>query len=445
MSTFLSSLLGLTAISSLAVASSMAVAAPRTPTEAEIRDDKAIVAYHEQGDAAYSKLRAAVDTGSTNPRVHLYLALIERERGRLDEAIEILGAGLEQPGRMERTLRIEMAVTLSWKGEVALAKEHYAQVLYDNPGDRVASIGHARMQSWQGHHAQARKELVPLVECQPDDPQARLVLAEVNAADLRHREARQGYRSVLVLDPDNEDAKRGLESLKSAPRARVVALGGYAYLPSIAHAGTAELEAVIDLRAAWSVTAGYASTLLRWSDPVVTNGEARMHIAHVGGIRNLLDRRLFLGLDYRVLATEMRHHHGLMADVTFLPIKSLALSGSIRPGLWSDRLVDVLGRLSIDGTIRERFTVGAQWFGYRDPGNDQSSHAIVGRLRAQIFPRWSALGWGGLFMLNGSAGAAVGGETTVTVLPKLDLIARYELLTGNFVRHSIQAGVGTRF
>ncbi|MEM9458359.1 MAG: tetratricopeptide repeat protein [Myxococcota bacterium] len=445
MSTFLSSLLGMTAVSSLAVASSMAIAAPRTPTEAEIRDDKAIIAYHEQGDAAYAKLRAAVETGSTNPRVHLYLALIERERGRLDEAIEILGAALEQPGRMERTLRIEMAVTLSWKGEVALAKEHYAQVLRDNPGDRVASIGHARMLSWQGHHAQARRELVPLVECQPDDPQARLVLAEVDAADLRRGEARRGYRSVLVLDPDNEDAKRGLKSLKSAPRARLNALGGYAYLPSIAHAGTAELEAVIDLRAAWSMTAGYASTLLRWSDPVVTNGEARMHIAHAGVVRNLLDRRLFLGLDYRVLATEMRHHHGLTAEVSFLPIKPLTLSGSIRPGLWSDRLTDVLGRLSIDGTIHKRFTLGAQWFGYRDPGNDQRSHAVVGRLRAQILSRWSALAWGGWFFLNQDNGAAVGAETTVTVLPRLDLIARYELLTGNFVRHSVQAGVGAKF
>ncbi len=429
------------ALAGAAFATASSARASTAETSLAQLEEQAILAFHSEGHEAKPKLRDVVARGSKNHRVHLYLGLAEREDGDLEQAAAVLRAGLQQSGDLERELRMELAVTLSWDGELAEAQEQYEALIVRDPGDRVARVGHARMLGWRGRLRQARAELTVLVEQDPDDLDARRTLAFVDAADLRLADARAGYEEVLARAPDDQEARNGLDGLAKVSRLRLEAFGGYANTESVHHAGVGDFGLAADLRASWTLLAGYSTSVTRFDDPVLNNSLAQQHSPRIGVVANLR-RRVYFGLHYRALFADGAHHHGLTTEITVRPLDALALSAAARPGVWNDGHFDVLGRLGIEANLGRRFSVGASWYGYADRARQRASHAVVARARLIVVPRWIVGGGGGWTFDLTNHGAVALAETEVKISDRLSLLARYELLSATFVRHT--AGFGAR-
>ena len=376
--------------------------------------------------------------------MHLYLALAEREQGHLGEAATVLLTGLEQPGELERELRLELAVTLSWDSKLEPAREQYATLIARDPTDQVARVGHARMLAWQGRLQQARTELTTLIEEDPDDLDARKTLAFTNAADMRLSDARSGYEAVLARDPDDTEARDGLERLSETSRIRLDAFGGYANIASLHHAGVGDLGLAIDLRASWTLLAGYATSVTRFDDPVLSGSLAQQHTPRIGVVANIR-RRIYMGLHYRALIAGRDHHHGVTGEVSVKVGRALSLGAAVRPGIWADGHFDVLGRVGAEANLGRKVSVGANWYGYGDAVRNQASHAVVGRVRVTVVPRWILGAGGGWIYDLTTHGAVAMGETEIVVSDRVSLLARYELLYGTFVRHTVGLGARVSF
>ncbi|MBV1860536.1 MAG: tetratricopeptide repeat protein, partial [Nannocystaceae bacterium] len=294
----------------LAVAASL-FAGPSLASAAETADDeRAILAYHDRGADARPVLAQVVADGSDNPRVHLYLALAERDRGELVRAIDILECALARPGDLERELRIELAVTASWQGDTQAAVSHYNDILVKWPGDAVAQVGRARMLSWQGRHAKSRAALKTVLDGDPGNLEAWSTLAANETADFRVKAARAAYAAMLELDADNEEAVRGLRSLDASQRLRVSAFGGYLNVGGDQHAGVGETDLAFDVRAFLTALAGYSASVYRFDDPTTTGHLSQQHVGRAGLVFNIR-RRVYLGSEYRLLAARDTSHHSV--------------------------------------------------------------------------------------------------------------------------------------
>ncbi len=420
---------------------SSAAGAPATPSP---REDAAIVAYHNDGVAAYDRLAAVVAEGSAHPRVLLYLALAKRERNELTAAIEVLREALESPADLERELRLELAVTLSFDGALLEAQTQYEAVLANTPADRVARTGRARMLAWRGRLGDARSAFEALLKEDGSDPQAWLGLAAVEAAAVRPRLARAAYQEVLALDEDNTEARRGLRQLEATPRAQVNIFGGYANVAQTHHAGMAELDATFELRSYATLVGGYASSVMRFDDPISADQFSQQHVARAGVVFNIR-RRVYLIPQYQGLVTNDEHHHGLSLGLAVVANEHLTLSAAARPGVWSDGHLDLLGRVSAEGQIGKRLRPSAHVYVYRDPTRQLSSQAVVGKLSVDLVRRVTITGGGG-WQFDGVHHGQIGlGQLDVWATARIGFFARYEISTGAYTRHAAGAGLRLRW
>lgn len=420
-------------------------AGPGVASAAETPDDeRAILAYHDQGADAQPVLARTVADGSDNPRVHLYLALAERDRGELARAINILECALANPGDLERELRLELAVTASWQGSLKDAEAHYDEVLARWPEDAVARVGRARMLSWQGRHAKARTALQDILAENPKNLEAWSTLASTEAADFRTRAARDAYAELLELDPDNEDAARGLRSLNASRRFRLSAFGGYVNVDGEQHAGVGETDIAFDVRAYLTALAGYSASVYRFDDPTTFGHMSQQHAAHAALVFNIR-RRVYLGSQYRVLVAADAVHHSVAISGAVVVTPKATISASVRPGLWSAGNLDVLTRLSLEGQLGRRFFPAVHWYAYRDRTRNLSNHAVVGKLRADIIKPLSVTVGGGWQFDGTIHGALALGELEVRPSDRFGIFARYELSTGLITRHAPGVGVRVRW
>lgn len=404
-------------------------------------DERAILAYHDQGSDAHPVLARVVADGSENPRVHLYLALAERDRGELERAIHILECALARPGDLERELRIELAVTASWKGDLQDAQRHYEKVLEHRPDDAVAQVGRARMLSWQGRHAKSRAALQDLLAEDAKNIEAWSTLAANEAADFRTRAARDAYTKILELDPNNEGAVRGLRSLDASRRFRLSAFGGYVNVDGGQHAGVGETDVAFDVRAYLTALAGYSASVFRFDDPTTFGHLSQQHVGRAGLVFNVR-RKVYVGSEYRILAASDATHHSVAISGAVVIAPSATLSASVRPGFWSAGHVDVLTRLSLEGTLGRRFFPAVHWYAYRDPTRDLTNNAVVGKLRADVIKPLS-LTVGGGWQFDGTLhGALALGEVEVRASERFGIFAQYEFSTGLVTRHA--PGLGAR-
>lgn len=422
-------------------AAALLFAGPAVASAAETPDDeRAILAYHDQGADAQPLLARVVADGSDNPRVHLYLALAERDRGELARAINILECALTNPGDLEREIRLELAVTASWQGNLKDAESHYDDVLALWPDDAVAQVGRARMLSWQGRHAKARTALEGVLANDPKNLEAWSTLAATEAADFRTRAARDAYAAMLELDPASEDAARGLRSLNASRRFRLSAFGGYVNVGGDQHAGVGETDVAFDVRAYLTALAGYSASVFRFDDPTTFGHLSQQHVGNAGLLFNIR-RRVYLGSEYRILAAGDATHHSVAVSGAVLLAPNATVSASVRPGLWSAGHVDVLTRLSLEGRLGRRFFPAVHWYAYRDPTRDLSNHAVVSKLRADIVKPLSLTVGGGWQFDGTTHGALALGELEVRPTDRFGIFARYELSTGVIRRHALGAGV----
>ncbi len=418
--------------------------AAETALEPSVSDDAAILAYHRDGAAAHDRLATVVADGSKHPRVLLYLALAKRERSELGAAIEILRGALESPSDLERELRLELAVTLSFQGALVEAQTEYEAVLHHTPQDRAARTGRARMLAWQGRLADARAAFEALLNDDGSDIQAWLGLAAVESAAVRPRAARAAYQQVLALDDSNTEAQRGLRQLAATPRAQLSIFGGYANIAQTHHAGLAEVDATYELRSYATLTGGYASSVMRFDDPISADQFSQQHVARAGVVFNIR-RRVYLTPEYQGLVTNTAHHHGLSLGLAVVANKHLTLSAAARPGAWNDGHVDVLGRVSAEGQVGKRFRPSAHLYVYRDPQRDLESQAVVGKLSVDVVRRLTITGGGG-WQFDGVHHGQIGlGQLDVWANARIGFFARYEVSTGAFTRHAAGAGLRLRW
>lgn len=402
------------------------------------------MAYHRDGAAAHDRLAAAVTEGSQHPRVLLYLALAKRERGEFDAAIEVLRRALESPSDLERELRLELAVTLSFDGALVEAQAQYETVLRDTPQDRAARTGRARMLAWQGRLRDARAAFEALVREDNADLQAWLGLAAVETAAVRPQAARAAYEQVLARDEDNTEARRGLRQLDAAPRANLSIFGGYANVAETHHAGLAELDATFELRSYATLVGGYASSVMRFDDPTSANDFSQQHVARAGVVFNIR-RRVYLAPQYQGLVTETEHHHGVSLGVAVVANKHLTFSAAARPGIWSDGHFDLLGRVSAEGQVGKRFRPSAHVYVYTDATRELSNQAAVGKLSVDLVRRLTMTAGGG-WRFDGVHHGQIGlGQLDVWATARVGFFARYEVSTGAFTRHATGAGLRVRW
>lgn len=406
-------------------------------------DDEALVAFHEHAPDARERLHLAVERGSSNARVHLYLGLAERAAGDLDAAIAILRGALEHPSDLERELGLELAVTLSWAGRFEEAQQQYERRLEIDPGDRVARVGRARMLAWQGHLGPARRALVPLVTEEPDDVEAQLELASVEAAAMRKAAAREAYSAVLALDPDNDRARRGLDALRRMPRVQLDAEGGYARVAGQHNAGTGSLGVAVDVRSWLRVDAGYSTFVVQVQDPVLAARASQQHSIQAGAVVNWR-RRLYAGPRYRLLLAEGTQHHAFGLDLAARPHDLLTLSGSVRPGLWAEGGFDLLTRASVEMMLAERVWPSVHWYHYVHPARDQVNDAVVGKVGVRVVQRLTLTAGGGWLYASTGHGWTAMGEAGVDLSARVALFGRYEWYRGAFSRHWVGLGARVR-
>lgn len=169
-------------------------------------------------DRAYPHLVRLTEGGAPFPEAYLFRGSIERERGELSRAEAAFLGGLEI-APTHRSLRMELAVTLSWEGRTDEALEAYDEVLAADPHDAAAAIGRARMLFWLGRHEESVTAFEELLRQEPDNVEALAGLADVHRARLRRRDARTLYDRALVLDPAFAAAREGKSKLREATRA----------------------------------------------------------------------------------------------------------------------------------------------------------------------------------------------------------------------------------
>ena len=385
-------------------------------------------------------LSETIADGSDHPRVHLYYALAERERGNLATAADVLRRALERPSDLERELGLELAVTLSWDGKATEAREVYESVLARHPGDHAARMGRARMFGWEGRHRDARRAFEQLLEDDPKDVEALLGLASVEAASGRRGKAFAAYDRALELDPDNLEARKNVTKLEEQPRFSASAGAGYANVAGVHHAGQAELDVAFEARSWSTIIAGYASSVMRFDDPTSGDAFIQQHVGRAGVAFNIR-HRLYIVPEYQALVTSEAHHHGLSLGVAVVAADWLTVSGAARPGVWSDGHLDVLTRVSVEAKLGRRVRPSGHWYYYRDPDRGAESNAVVGKLTVDVVKRLSLTAGGGWQydrMFHGAIGL---GQVDVTMTDRFGLYGRYEVSTGAFVRQAATAGV----
>ena len=368
-----------------------------------------------------------------------------RGRGDYDTAKEAFAAGLRAPGDWATNLRLELAVTHAWAGELEEALALYEEVLTTQPDNVPARNGRARTLHWQGDTKAARAGYEAVLADVPEDMEAQLGLAALDVAELKTRAARARYAAILERDPDNVEAVRGMKNVREVQRQRVYLGGGAKYLvvPGDARlGGEGRLEVRVSDRV--SLHADYDGSGFVLRDPTIsTTG-----ISHVGraGVAVKVDRRRKVTVlpRYRlVLRQDLRSHHSVPVEVYGKVSDKLVVMGALRPGMDDQGTPDLFGWAGVEAQPLQRLALVGQTFHYVD-GNQTHAHAVVGRARVRAAKFLDLEAGGGWSWQGWHAGTVLGG-LTLHLPGQVDVVGRYEYLRGAFERHTVFVGLGLRF
>jgi len=378
-------------------------------------------------DRAYLALVQLTDAGSPFPEAYLFRGSIERERGELETARQVFRRGLERDPS-HRSLRLELAVTLSWEGRTREALAAYETVLARDPADIVAALGRARMLFWLGRHAEAIAAYRTILEREPRSTEALTGLADVHRARLQRRRARSLYDRALAIDPELESARQGRAALPAATRAEVRADLGLMLDGEVAGRGGLGL----------TVHATPEVLLVATFRQDVQRNE--LALARTGGASVVLrpDGALAYEVGYQVQRAGQERAHRLQLGLSWRATDRWTLSASTRPGVRED------GRLEHLTSVGSEHRVGVfRWSVRLFRGDQPEQRETVGALAATL--DWSRIGirLGVAQALATTSYTTAGVQLRWSVSPRHDLVGSYEYFTLG-QRHLLSVGYRVR-
>lgn len=411
--------------------------------------EQATVAFIEgEYDQAYPLLRGIAASQTPPARALLYKGLIERERKEFDIAIATFEKGLLDPGDLERSLRLELAVTHSWHKQLDKAILNYHILLDDDPLDHTARNGLARMFMWKGLRRRAQREFESVLQFDPQNTEAQLGLASLARARADGGGARDLYNEVLEREPDNVEAKRGLDEVKTTPRFTTRAGLTYSNLAG-RHVGGGHAAFAGKIRESLSLGAGYETSVRQIGDPTLSASADTgiIHQAHAEAF-GWLGTRFSYNVQYRALIDAPLHHHSVSLGASVKIAEFLSVGGAVRPGGRSDGQGDLLGRGAVELTPIKRLSLLAMYFGYSN-FEGPMSHAAVGQL--SVMPtQWLQLRAGGGYNRRGAdQGFSVTGGFTVPIetarRDRVEIVGGYQFFRFGFDQHLVSLGTVVNF
>ncbi|MBO6939101.1 MAG: tetratricopeptide repeat protein [Deltaproteobacteria bacterium] len=367
-----------------------------------------------QREQAYPELVALTEDGAPFPEAYLFRGSIERERGDLAQAQRAFEAGLAV-APSHRSLRLELAVTLSWKGETEKALASYEAVLAADPDDTVAAVGRGRMLFWLGRHEAAVEAFEAVLAQEPENLEAMVGLADVHRARLRRRDARELYDRALTIDPAFQPAVEGKAKLSEATRAELRLDLGLSH-GDAGLSGRGGLGATVFLTPELSLVAGFRQDVQRNELEMARIGTVSL-VARVG-------ERLAIEAGYQLLRAEGDRIHRIPLGLSFRATDKWTLLLSTRPGVRED------GRFEHLTMLGSQHQVGPfRWMLQVFRGDHRTQHETVFALSGE-------LDFGVFGVRVGVAGAVaeqhygtVGAQLRLTLGRRHDLLLGYDHLT----------------
>ena len=160
-------------------------------------------------------LQGALDAGSNHPAVHLSLARVLIEQGRLEEALShtdsaILLAPMLGPAYFTR------GVILVQLRNYMHAVEAFREATRRDPGNPEANINIGRLLVHLNRFEEAENALRTAIAIAPQSAVARYELATVYQRQGRLEDAAENLEKAVRLDPNDEAAREALRLLRGA-------------------------------------------------------------------------------------------------------------------------------------------------------------------------------------------------------------------------------------
>lgn len=130
-------------------------------------------------------------SGSAARAVPLYREVLASHRANAD---------------VERHVRLNLALALSWSHHLPESLAAYDSVLAKDPNDIDALLGHARVVSWQDQLSPSLREYERILATHPDNKEALENIARVQNWRGRRRDAQNRARALLAKDKGNLSA-----------------------------------------------------------------------------------------------------------------------------------------------------------------------------------------------------------------------------------------------
>lgn len=125
----------------------------------------------------------------------------------------------------------ELAVTYEWSHRPKDALAVYQKILDNNPNDRVALLGKARVLRSLYEIAPSVAIYQSMLKKAPKDPEALTGLGETFLTNYEFEKAKNLFNEALIIDPQNPQAKTDLMILNKATRNILAITGGHYSVP----------------------------------------------------------------------------------------------------------------------------------------------------------------------------------------------------------------------
>jgi predicted Zn-dependent protease len=155
----------------------------------------------------------AVRLAPTNENAVALLAMLEKQDGHPDQALELVDQAVRQsPGSVN--LRKLLASLYLASGQFAPAEAQMTALVALRPQELPLRVGLANLYLKAGDPAAAQSALEAAVKALPDDDNAKLALADFVAASRSPAEGRQMLLGYLAQKPDDDNLRFGLATLQ---------------------------------------------------------------------------------------------------------------------------------------------------------------------------------------------------------------------------------------
>jgi tetratricopeptide (TPR) repeat protein len=146
--------------------------------------------------------------------LHGLLARKEVQNNHYEEAITWLEKAKASATADNLVPALELAVTYEWAKDPSKAALIYQAILTDQPQNRPALLGQARVFRMQSQFNEASAIYQQLLKDNPNDIDALNALGWINLGDNQKSEAITYFTNVLIIQPNNTEALLGLKKVK---------------------------------------------------------------------------------------------------------------------------------------------------------------------------------------------------------------------------------------